>query len=94
MKGEHSQSCPHPYGYYKCGAPGSLKARQEEQLKELKKQREKTYLVIGQDETDGAMVIHRMDIEKIKELKIHAGSDYCIIDGEIIKTFNGTWNLK
>jgi hypothetical protein len=60
----------------------------------MKRQKEKTYLVIGQDTTDGEMVIKTMTAEQIRKLEIHKTPDYCIVNGQLIKSFNGTWNLK
>jgi hypothetical protein len=54
----------------------------------------KTYLLIGQDETDGAVVIKQMTAEQIRKLQLHKSPDYCIVEGKLLKTFDETWNLK
>lgn len=58
------------------------------------KNKEKTYLVIGQERTDGEVVIKRMTTEQIKKLELHKSPDCCIVDGQLLKSFDGTWNLK
>ena len=58
------------------------------------KQKYKFYLVIGQKETDGEQEILVLTKEEIQKLQLHISPDHCIIDGKILKAFNGNWNLR
>lgn len=54
--------------------------------KELKNQ---TYLLVYMKETDGDVLIETLTLEQIKEkVKDLDYSDYAIIDGNILKSFN------
>ena len=59
----------------------------------MAKMDEKTYLVVAMLETDGEPVIRRMtaaEIEKFASERHHGG--FCIIDGNLIKSFDSKFD--
>ncbi len=55
---------------------------------------EKTYLVIGQDETDGPITVKKLTQTRIKELGLDHSPDHVIVDGIVIKDPSKHWPLQ